>query len=187
MLKCDHCFGVALEDSAALMAHWKAISNLLCLKCGERFLAPNNHCFKCEIKSDDANTNSLGLGVPVTQNDAPTTPTNAIPSMTAVDFDSTIPNNRSSHSSISPTKLEPRLPTHCLTSTSTQTAIYKCDECVAIFDTEAELQSHLENSPFHVPQPIECYECDVKFQNSLGFHIHHNSKPHKTRLALCVV
>jgi hypothetical protein len=86
----------------------------------------------------------------------------------------------SSQSSVSVSKPACRIPRRCRADAGTQTTQYVCDEHGAVYDTEAELESHLKNSPFHGPKVLECYECNIKVESLLQLHAHIESKPHHT-------
>lgn len=71
---------------------------------------------------------------------------------------------------------------------ATQTTAYQCHECIGVFDMEADLEFHMEHSPFHGPRDLMCTECHIgPFQNQIELLKHIESKPHKTQWVLSMV
>ena len=71
---------------------------------------------------------------------------------------------------------------------ATQTTAYTCDECPGVFDTEADLEFHMEHSPFHGTPGLICTECHIgPFQDQIELLRHIQSKPHKTQWVLSMV
>jgi hypothetical protein len=56
---------------------------------------------------------------------------------------------------------------------------YYCKPCREVFVDEAQLQLHLEVSPFHEPPTVDCSECCVSFTNQIELLRHFESKPHQ--------
>lgn len=74
-----------------------------------------------------------------------------------------------------------------LKESGTQTTEHRCDECVAVFEDEEELQQHLDHSPFHGPRLLKCNECLVMFVDQISLLKHIESKPHKTKWVLSMI
>jgi len=71
----------------------------------------------------------------------------------------------------------------------TQTILHKCQEkdCLAEFDTEAELDRHMKHSPFHGAREMQCYECNMIFTTQYQLLQHIESEPHQAIWVLSLV
>lgn len=69
-----------------------------------------------------------------------------------------------------------------------QTAEYRCDNCVAVFEDEEELEVHMEHSPFHGEPALFCTECYIgPYQDQIELLKHIESKTHKTKWVLSMI
>lgn len=77
---------------------------------------------------------------------------------------------------------------YCLpTETGTQTQLFDCKQCSAVFEKQSELDVHNRHSPFHGERVTRCIECNLLFPDQIQLLRHIESKPHGTRWVLSMI
>ncbi|KAL2066027.1 hypothetical protein VTL71DRAFT_2098 [Oculimacula yallundae] len=78
--------------------------------------------------------------------------------------------------------------TACTTYHKHHGIIYICKDCPgAEYTTQADLDRHIDQSPFHGKPKFDCTECFIQFKDQIQLLTHIESKPHKTKWVLSML
>lgn len=203
--ECPECEGSSFDSLASLEKHRSQAHRIACPHCEKVFKTSAEvvkhsnleHMLKCtecsglfedqeKLTKHTAKTH-LPTWTPVPAPPIEPQPTKKNPGLVGYEDSSSSASDEDELLDPQSTTQSNHMPGLEMKETGTQTTIYECDECDAIFEKEVEIELHKKHSPFHGPRALECTECRILFSNQIELLRHIESKLHRTKWVLSMI